>query len=254
MFSFGLAFLFRNAVYLLFSMVMGYLGYKMYKLKKVGVIVFLIVWMLPYYDLFIQKGIKTYYETFKMDNTIYAYPERDENGLIESLGIGKVVSKESSGYLHNQQKLNKFKNFYAVKNFVEFYFFGFFEQAVDKDGKVIFKDNYQQDFGYARVYLDETPMRYEKLKDESEYKARYQVLGKEENGIFYDKTIIEFWDMKEHKLLAEGFKLSFYTKDYDQKFRNKYLLFRGPSGVSLSSGALSHYGFDFRKTFYNTQK
>lgn len=33
--------------------------------------------MLPYYDLFIQKGIKTYYETFKMNNTIYV-SEKDE--------------------------------------------------------------------------------------------------------------------------------------------------------------------------------
>ncbi|MCD8545095.1 MAG: hypothetical protein LRY52_09695, partial [Sulfurospirillum cavolei] len=106
MFSFGLAFLFRNAVYLLFSMLMGYLGYKMYKLKKVGVIVFLIVWMLPYYDLFIQKGIKTYYETFKMNNTIYAYPEKDENGMIESLGVGEKVVRTTSGYLKDQKSLS----------------------------------------------------------------------------------------------------------------------------------------------------
>ena len=213
-------------------------------------IVFLIVWMLPYYDLFIQKGIKTYYETFKMNNTIYAYPQKDENGKIESLGVGEKVVRDTSGYLKDQRRLAKLKEYYSVSNILEYYFFDSFEQVVDKDGKVTFKDNYQQDIGYARVYLNETPMRYEKLKDESEYKARYQVLGKEKNGIFYDKTIIEFWDMKEHKLLAEGFMLNFYTKDYDQKFRNKYLLFRGPSGESLTIQWLETYRNIF-KTMFN---
>lgn len=42
---FVMEFLFRNILYLLFSMLMGYFGYRMYKLKKAGFIVFFIVWM-----------------------------------------------------------------------------------------------------------------------------------------------------------------------------------------------------------------
>lgn len=257
---FGLQFIAVNFLYLVFSLFIGIIIYiilakkeKFTSIKRIsiGIGTFLVVWMLPYYDLFIQKGIKTYYETFKMNNTIYAYPERDKDGKIESLGIGKNIFTNVASYLKNQRDLIDLKNGYVAKDFLEFYFNDSFEKVVDKDGKVSFKNNYKKDIGYARVYFNETPIRYEKIKDESEYKARYQLLGKDESGFFYNKTLIEFWDMKEHKLLAKGFKLDFYTEDYDQKFRNKYLLFRGPSGRSLVINYLEHFGFDYRKVLKN---
>ncbi len=40
--------------------------------------------------------------------------------------------------------------------------------------------------------------------------------------------------MKEHKLLAKALKMDFYTKTYDQKFRNKYLLWKGANGIAFS--------------------
>lgn len=252
---YAIAFLFKNTLYLLFSMLMGFVGYKMYKLKKAGFIVFFIVWMLPYYDLFVQKAVKTYYETFRMGNTIYAYPQKDENGKIESLSETKSVSEQPADYLKNQEALNGFREkFSNIDCFVEFYFFDSFKKITDKDGNVTFKIDYNEDIGYARVYFNEDPIRYEKIKDESVYKARYQVLGKQRKGYFYDITNIEFWDMKDHKLLAEGFELSFYTENYNDKFRNKYLSFRAPSGASFSVKDIYLYHHNLaNELFFNSK-
>lgn len=163
-----------------------------------------------------------------MNNTIYAYPQKDKNGKIESLSESKSVSEQSADYLINQEALNRFREkFSHIDYFVEFYFFDSFKKNISKEGKVTFETNYDEDIGYVRVYFNENPIRYEKIEDESAYKARYQVLGKQRKGYFYNITNIEFWDMKEHKL-------SFYTENYNDKFRNKYLSFRAPSGASLS--------------------
>lgn len=218
--------------------------------RHIGKVVFVIVLLAPFWDLFIQKGIKTYYQVFDVGTAIYAYPEKDKDGKIESLGVGEKVVRDTSGYLKDQRRLVKLKDYYPVSNTLEYYFFDSFEKTVDKDGKVTIKDNYKKDFGYARVYLDENPIRYEKLKDESEYKARYQVLGKDDSGFFYNKTIIEFWDMKEHKLLAKTFKMVFFTKKDNDKFRNKYLLWKGANGVPMSISWLETYRNVF-KTMFN---
>lgn len=253
MLSFGLSFIAVNVLYILFSVLMGFIAYKLYKLKKVGFIVFLIVLLLPYYDLFIQKGIKTYYETFKMNNTIYAYPERDKDGKIESLGVWRSARHPTSSYLWNQESLENFrKQLSGVSKFVEFYFVDSFEKMTDENGKEIIKDNYGRkgDLGYARVYLNESPIHYEKIKDESEYQARYQVKGIDDSGIFYRKTIIEFWDTKEKKLLATSFGLYFRIKSENDKFRNKYLLWRGPSGVAFAIDSFSSNKNLYYKLFH----
>jgi hypothetical protein len=250
MLTWGLIVLIVNLLYILFAFIVSKVA-KHFLIKyyrHIGKVVFVIVLLAPFWDLFIQKGIKTYYQVFDVGTAIYAYPEKDKDGKIESLGIGRSVSEEHSGYLHNQQELTRFKKFYAVKDYFEFYFFGTFEEVVDKNGKVTIKDNYKKNLGYARVYLDENPIRYEKLQDESEYKARYQVKGSNDNGFFYEKNIIEFWDMKEHKLLAKALKMDFYTKTYDQKFRNKYLLWKGANGIAFSLKRLESSG-DIYKIF-----
>lgn len=149
-----------------------------------------------------------------MNNTIYAYPQKDENGKIESLSESKSISEQPADYLINQEALNRFREkFSHIDYFVEFYFFDSFKKNISKEGKVTFETNYDEDIGYVRVYFNENPIRYEKIEDESAYKARYQLLGKQRKGYFYNITNIEFWDMKEHKLLAEAFKLSFYTEN-----------------------------------------
>ena len=249
--SFGLMFIAVNLLYLLFSVTIGVIVLLILEKKSKWTLtkrlfissgVFLFVLILPFYDLLIQKGIKTYYETFVTLEKIYAYPERDKDGKIESLGVWRRSEEQhTSNYLWDQNSLLEFKKrLSGISEFVEYYFLGSFEKTIDKDGKVTIKDNYGRngDLGYARVYLNETPIRYEKIKNESKYQARYQVKGIDDSGIFYSKTIIEYWDMKENKLLATKLHISFRTKNDNNKFRNKYLLWRGPSSVAFVIGGL----------------
>ncbi len=146
MLTWGVIVLIVNLLYVLFAFTISKVA-KHFLIKyyhHIGKVVFVVVLLAPFWDLFIQKGIKTYYQVFDVDTAIYAYPEKDKDGKIESLGVERSVSEEHSGYLHNQQELTRFKKFYAVKDCVEFYFFGTFEEVVDKNGKVTINDNYKK--------------------------------------------------------------------------------------------------------------
>lgn len=93
---FGLQFIAVNFLYLVFPLIVGIITYVILSKKEkfsrakrfgIGIGTFLVVLLLPFWDLLLQKGIKTYYETFMMDSQIYAYPEKGHDGKIESLGL-----------------------------------------------------------------------------------------------------------------------------------------------------------------------
>ena len=53
--------------------------------------IFIGILTFPFWDLIIQKGIKTIFEiSGVLEPKIYAYPEKDVNGMIESLSLVKV--------------------------------------------------------------------------------------------------------------------------------------------------------------------
>jgi len=261
---FGLQFIAVNFLYLVFSLFMGNIIYiilakkeKFTSIKRIsiGIGTFLVVWMLPYYDLFIQKGIKTYYETFKMNNTIYAYPDKDENGKIESLGIGNVSSKPSD-YISDQNRMIehgiKWKKF--VEKFVELNIYDIYERVVNNKGQIQYKKRETPLSKYIKLYLDKSPIYYEYIKDESEYHARYQVLGKRQNFYFFDEIVAEFWDTKKDILLAKSTGIGFNNgNDYNDKFRNKYLRFRGPSGIALTIQGVGNYREIYNELFFNSK-
>jgi len=230
MLSFGLSFIAVNVLYILFSVLMGFIAYKLYKLKKVGFIVFLIVLLLPYYDLFIQKGIKTYYETFKMNNTIYAYPDKDENGKIESLGVGRVNSFPIGFFISEKQSKKVFfseidKNSLEVKD----YFHNWFQKYISDYLEIGIYDNADQ-IRLFRILYYLSPYIEPTIKQT----ARYQIFEKRKVGIFglYQETLFEFKDMKHNRILASAWFVYFpVNKD---AFRNSFLLWRGPSGIAFS--------------------
>jgi len=235
--SYGMGVLIVNLVYLFISLIIGIIFGRVFKRWKVGIATFLIVAVLPFYDLIIQKGIKTYYENFVTLEEIYSYPEKNENGKIESLGRYEYIGNKPANYLYNQKELIRFKNRFSrlnIRDFVECYFFHSFERTTNDEGAVIFKDNYKKDFGYARVYFNETPIRYEKLKDETEFKSRFQVKSIIDKNLFYKKINFEFWDTKKNILLGKALKLDFYRENQNGKFRNRYLLWKSGNGIAFS--------------------
>ena len=56
--SYGMGVLIVNLVYLFISLIIGIIVGRVFKRWKVGIVTFLIVIILPFYDLIIQKGIK----------------------------------------------------------------------------------------------------------------------------------------------------------------------------------------------------
>ena len=252
MLTWGVLVLLVNFIYLIFSFLVGTVAYfiaKKYRYEwrnRIALMVSFVVLVVPFWDLILQKGIKTYYEMFKMEETIYAYPERDADGKIESLGIYKNVSDTNSGYLSELERFQKLKNAYAVNTFLECYMSGSF--MVDENGKV--HENYRNNLGYVRVDLSSDAIHYEKVKDETEYRARYQITGTVTKNIFYTKKQIYFKDVKNNILLAEGFQIIFSLGEKDA-FRNKYLLWISGNGVPFGIKSLGNYGTYFRLLAYN---
>lgn len=236
---FGLQFIAVNFLYLVFSLFIGIIIYiilakkeKFASIKRIsiGIGTFLVVWMLPYYDLFIQKGIKTYYETFKMNNTIYAYPERDKDGKIESLGVGRVNSFPIGFFISEKQSKKVFfseidKNSLEVKD----YFHNWFQKYISDYLEIGIYDNADQ-IRLFRILYYLSPYIEPTIKQT----ARYQIFEKRKVGIFglYQETLFEFKDMKHNRILASAWFVYFpVNKD---AFRNSFLLWRGPSGIAFS--------------------
>ena len=256
-----------NLAYLVFSQVVGIITY--FSLKKIPIfakhtrklkafsfVVFLVVLLAPFWDLIIQKGIKTYYENYKMGYTINAYPEKDENGMIESLGVDRGYSTSTASYLINQSKLQNLNRGLLFRNFIEYYFMGSFKKVKNDKGNLEIKYNYSSNLGYARVYFDQVPITYEKIKDETEFKARYQVLAKTNEYYFYNETVIEFWDKKRNILMSKALKVRFPVQDAEKKFRTRYLVWwMSAAGSPFELGGLSNtykvYKNLFLKDFKN---
>lgn len=222
-----------NFVYLIFSIIVGVVTNILLKKRDIfkkrkrivfSVIVFLTVLLAPFWDLIIQKGIKTYYETYKMDYVINAYPEKDENGRIESLGVGRGAASTTSAYLINQEDLKDLKKEYEVSNFMEYFFSSSFKKIENDKGEIKIKRNFYKDLGYARVHFDKSPISYEKISDKTEFKARYQVLAKTKKYYFYSETVTEFWDKKKNILMSKSLYIGFPVQNKKDKFRTKYLI------------------------------
>ena len=231
----GFIFILVNLAYLVFSQVVGIITY--FSLKKIPIfakhtrklkafsfVVFLVVLLAPFWDLIIQKGIKTYYENYNMSYTINAYPEKDEDGRIESLGVDKIIGTQPISYLINQKKLQKLQKVFVDSKFVEYFFFGCIKEFKNKKNEIIYKKDYGCNLGYARIHFDKSPISYEKISGVEEFKARYQVLAKTTKHYFYEETVVEFWDKKKNILLSKALKVRFLVQDGEHKFRTRYLV------------------------------
>ena len=251
--SFGLLVIAINIGYLIFSIIAGITLSKLLKKAKVfknfstyllAIVTSLLILLAPFYDLLIQKGIKTYYETFKMEEQIFAYPDKDSEGRVESLGMEEDYMTEDSGYLSTKKDFFHFKEAYRVYDFIELYMKGSF---IHKDGEVI--ENNKKDMGYIRVYLNKSKIRYDKIDSIENFKARYIVLTKINKYYFYTEKIVSFWDKKKNKLLAKGMEIDFPVKDEESKFRYYLLHWHGANGLGVNILRFHNQHVIFKKLF-----
>lgn len=217
MLSWGLLVIVVNVVYILLSMLIGYLAYKFFKhkYKHIGKIVFIVVLLAPFWDLIIQKSVKTYYQAFKMEGEIYAYPEFDAEGKIESLDITDGFYGFPLRTLIRHLNLTYGNNIFDNVQIENFKIDGF-NNWLHFD-----EDNIEKKI---RIKFDEIKPQFEYIENGN---ARYKIV-QNINGYLFDLyTVNEYLliDNKTGNILAKDMSVDF-KKGSKSKFRNKILLWK----------------------------
>lgn len=214
--------------YILFAMFM-------YKLTA-SKIVLMVILVFPVWDLIIQKGIKTYYQVFESEPIIYAMPEFDEDGKIESLGLGDVTLEPIDIF----KKHENYSIYKKVHNFIEF--------------SVAKKDNTKT---LIKVY-----MTNKSYTDISKSDAKYEIIASEpSNYIFglYKKRYYRLIDTKQkNKVLAESYGIRFLDK-YNFFRRNILFWQTGTGGDMIYVSDIDNINLMVKKIFltglrFNTNK
>ena len=238
MLTWGLLVIIVNVVYILLSMLIGYLAYKFFKhkYKHIGKIVFIVVLLAPFWDLIIQKSVKTYYQAFKMEGEIYAYPELDADGKIESLDITDGFGGFPIGSLIEYLNLTYGNNIFDNVQIENFKIDGFnnwlhFDDRIKNflDTK-IFDDNKVRK--KVRIRFDEIKPQFEFIENGN---ARYKIEKKSEEYLFDLYTVNEYLliDNKTGNILAKDMSVDF-KKALESKFRNKILLWKSANDSAYS--------------------
>lgn len=231
MLSWGLLVIIVNVVYLLLSMLIGYLAYKFFKdkYKHIGKIVFIVVLLAPFWDLIIQKGVKTYYQAIKMEGEIYAYPELDADGKIESLDIINSDSGRTISHFINYEKIPRDKRIFENIGIDEFKIDNFEKYDFDSENKE----------KYIRIRFDEVKPQFEYIENGN---ARYKIEKKSEEYLFDLYTVNEYLliDNKTGNILAKDMSVDF-KKGSESKFRNKILLWKSANDSACFLSNIEKY-------------
>jgi len=162
-------------------------------------IILVVILIFPIWDLVIQKGIKTYYQLFKMEPKIYAMPEFDKDGRVESLGLGDVTQK-------------RFEDFESDRGFYGYQYNKFFTKISQFSELTI--SSLENKTKLIRVsYSTKSSKNYEVVDKQI---ARYQVVSTTPSIHFfgtYKKRYYRLIDTKQgNKVLAESFGIHFTDK------------------------------------------
>lgn len=113
----GIVMLFMMLMYILVSIGISKVVYRFTQKRFVSSLVFVALVTFPFWDLIAQKAIKTYYvNSGLLEPNIYEMPEKDENGMIESLSlVGFSILNLNKHQL--ESRYDYYKS--GVKEFVE---------------------------------------------------------------------------------------------------------------------------------------
>jgi hypothetical protein len=210
-------------IYCIVGLVVSMLAYKFTKKAKYSILVILFFALLPTWDLLIQKAVKEYYVTFKMEPKIYAYPERDENGKIESLGFDRGLKLPYGSYywFKDNQKFEKYTSKYSYKVISTkiYIYYEFFNEE-------------NNNTSFFRVNIN--PLKYKFI---DKMTSRYQIIRYKEHKYLFgliNKRIYNMIDTKQNnKVLAHAYSYGFpRTNNIARYVRNNLLMLRvGASGT-----------------------
>ena len=183
------------------------------KLYKNIFLAFLV--LLPFWDVLIQKTIKTYFEIFKMNPIVYSYPERDANGKVESLGLSDVTDIGNHNLVYNTETKRGYMRPY----------YDDIPQNVDRYVEVlVYQHNLRKRTqNIVKININKIPYTFENINIK---KARYQIqTTKIEDSFFgfYSKKDFSLIDTKNKKLLAKSAALYFPNHRWYAWFRDDIL-------------------------------
>lgn len=191
--------LFANLFYILFAFIYSKIIYNIIKNRLVQLLAFLVILILPFNDILIQKVIKSYYETFKMKPIIYDFPKKDDDGKIESLDLTQSPINYFTQFV--DEKENTFNK--RIKNFLE-----------------IKMPQTESENKYLKIKFLRKTIQSEIIKNPS---ARYTINIQTNEKLFglYNEIKYQLIDRHDNKILVETISANFpYQKN---NFRNKYL-------------------------------
>ena len=204
-------------VYILVSFFISRLIYKISKREILSVVSFLILVSFPFWDIFVQSTIReVYISSGALESKIYAYPEKDENGMIESYQL----ETSNINYYLDDTIIEKIKNTYesSLKEKIKYLDFPFY---INGDNKIF------------RFYLEDGNVVYKVFNNE---KARFKQQWKiQQNKLFglYTLRGQEVIDTKTNTLLAESFSIGFPDIKLFTYIRNNILLLISGNGNSM---------------------
>jgi hypothetical protein len=190
---------FVNIFYIIFAFIYSRTIYKIIKSRLVQLMIFFLIIILPFSDILIQKVIKNYYKTFKIEPIIYSLPKKDDDGKIESLDL---TQSPTNYFLQFVDKKDTFFN-KRIK--------GFLEIKIPQS---------ESNNNFLRIKFDRKTIKSEIIKNP---KARYMINIQSQEKLFglFNEIRYQLIDRQNKKVLVETISATFpYQKD---NFRNKYL-------------------------------
>jgi len=217
----GIIILFMFGIYIMVSYGVAKIAYSIVEKERVFLLVFVGMLTFPFWDLMLQGVIKGYYETTgALEPKVYAYPEKDKDGRIESLSLAGIlhVGKES---LHENGIYNLSENIGYKK----------FKNHVEKSLHLsVYESNKKwEDFKIIKINLQKKRYNYTNKID-----ARFVFKSRKQNYFnLYEIDTYSLVDTKKDLVLGEYRKVRFLK--YYATLRTEWL------GFMTGNGRPMHY-------------
>lgn len=208
-------------LYILLSYWIYKLVFKKSQNKSLSGVVLVMVLTFPFWDLIVQKGIKTFYQVSGLlEPKIYDYPEKDKKGMIDSVSLGDRTSQwyyeEIKNNTINKFIMSRYGNILKEKiKYLDFIF------SVEGENKIF------------RFYFKDNQLQYQELKTE---KARYKFVMHTPKdyrlgvyGIGTEKII----DNETEKVIAEAYGMGFDDIRLFEYIRKNILFLVGSNGAGM---------------------
>ncbi len=189
---------------------------------------------IAYYDLFVKYAVKNYYSLSQMNEKIYFYPQKDDAGKIESLGMSGIYNH----FLQYSTSLSP-NEVSELSSLHENYINRFIDITISSN-------KYNRTISVnQRLYLNNN-----KEKALIREEPRYVITKDIQEGIFpkmYGQHSYKFVDTKTNQVLATAFNIFFLTSN--NKFRNKYLYWNREKEEEFNLPSIQNFDIIYKKLF-----